>query len=75
MATPESSRHSPVAAKKTGLVEASNKEIVPPDAFLKRPVPPVTWNVLVQWATGPVEVGECFSEFVKTSTKRVGFPD
>lgn len=45
-------------------LEASNntaktvsvRAIVPPDAFLKRPARPVTWKVVVQWATRPVEV-------------------
>ena len=52
MATPETDPvNSPVAAKKTGLFEASAKtgstvsvNVRVPDASLKRPVPPVIWG-------------------------------
>lgn len=47
--------NSPVAAKKTGLPRASDATVSTvsvivrrPDACLKRPVPPVIWNVKVQ---------------------------
>ena len=58
-ATPETVPvNSPVAAKKTGLFLASantgtavSVNVRVPDAFLKRPVPPVTSRVRVQWAS------------------------
>ena len=49
--------NSPVSVKKTGLLEASlnmgidaSVKVRTPVAPWKRPVPPVTWKVRVQWA-------------------------